>query len=185
MIPPKKEIRISLAGAWRLMMFDSGGLHSLNHSVDGFWRSFFAAVVALPLFLVSSFLHTSELGGEPSNSTGMYLVRYTLGWIAFPLVMVVLVRVLDRTHRYASYIITINWLAVPQWALVLVIGTLGVVLGDSVANLMSMLLLVLLLSYDFFITRIVLELSVGKAMLVVTIGVLLAVLLDTLILGML
>ena len=185
MIPPQKEIMVSLTGAWRLMMFDSGGLHSLNHSVDGFWRSFFAAVVALPLFLVSSFLHTSELGAEPSNGTGLHLFRYTLGWIAFPLLMAVLVRLLNRTHRYASYIIAINWLAVPQWALVLVVSAFGMVLGDSVGNLMPMLLLVLLLSYDFFITRIVLELTVGKSILVVTIGVLLAVLLDTLILGML
>ena len=185
MIPPQKEIRVSLAGAWRLMMFDSGGLNSLNHSVDGFWRSFFAAVVAVPLFLIANFLHTSELLAAPSSGTGVHLFRYTLGWIAFPLVMVVLTRLLNRTHRYASYIIAINWLAVPQWALVLVVSAFGMVLGDSVGNLMPMLLLVLLLSYDFFITRIVLELTVGKATLVVTIGVLLAVLLDTLILGML
>jgi hypothetical protein len=58
------------------------------------------------------------------------------------------------------------------------------VLGGFIGELLPVLLLVLLLSYDFFITRLVLELSLGKTALVVTIGILVAVLLDTLILGM-
>ena len=45
-----------------------------------------------------------------------------------------------------------------------------------------MLLLVLLLCYDFFITRLALDIGIGKTVLVVTIGVLLGVVLDALIL---
>ena len=74
-------------------------------------------------------------------------------------------------------------MAVPQWGLVVVMTFISKVLGGFIGELLPVLLLVLLLSYDFFITRLVLELSFGKTALVVTIGILVAVLLDTLILG--
>ncbi len=184
MTPLSDEIKTSLTGALRLIQFERDGLNHLNHTIDGFWRSFVAALVALPLFIVLSFLHASTLENDQTSSTILYLLRYALGWVVFPLVMLILTRVLDRGRCYASYIISLNWMAVPQWGLVVVMTFISKVLGGFIGELLPVLLLVLLLSYDFFITRLVLELSLGKTALVVTIGILVAVLLDTLILGM-
>ena len=183
MIPPRAELVASLFGAWCLIKFDPRGLSYFNCSVEGFWRSFFAAVIALPLFIALSSMHAYEIEGEPSSSFGVHLFRYAVGWAAFPIVMAILARVLDRTGHYASYIIAVNWMAVPQWALVLFASSAGTALGGAAGGLIPVLLLMLLLYYDFFITRIALDLPVGKTLLVVIIGVLLGFVLDALILG--
>ena len=66
----------------------------------------------------------------------------------------------------------------------LVVSYLGKALGGIVGDLFVLSLLMLLLYYDYFVTRLVLDLGFGKTILVVVIGVLLAVLLDALILSL-
>ena len=66
----------------------------------------------------------------------------------------------------------------------LVVSYLGMALGGIVGDLFVLSLLMLLLYYDYFVTRLVLGLGFGKTILVVVIGVLLAVLLDALILSL-
>ncbi len=97
MIPPRAELVASLFGAWCLIKFDPRGLSYFNCSVEGFWRSFFAAIVALPLFVALSSMHAYEIEAGSSGSFGVHLIRYAVGWVAFPIVMEILVRVLNRT----------------------------------------------------------------------------------------
>lgn len=177
------EISNALHGAVRLMKFDVAGRSYFNYTVTGFFRSFIAAIVALPVFLILVFVHARSLEGSSVPEVQLAIFRYVTGWLIYPLVVVVLVKVLDRTANYVAYIITINWLAVPQWTLVCVVGAVGHVTGPEVGNLLAILLLILLVYYDFFIARIVLDLTVGKAALVVLIGMLVAMVLDTVILG--
>ena len=66
----------------------------------------------------------------------------------------------------------------------LVVSYLGTALGGIVGDLFVLSLLMLLLYYDYFVTRLVLDLGFGKTILVVVIGLLLAVLLDALILSL-
>ena len=51
-MPPKQEIVASLYGAWRLMRLDPTGMTYFNLSADGFWRSFFAAVIVAPAYVL-------------------------------------------------------------------------------------------------------------------------------------
>ena len=184
MMSLRAEIMTSLFGAWCLFKFDPSGMRYFNHTADGFWRSFSAALIALPMFLVLSILHTTYAEAGRSTGIGLHLLRYVLGWVVFPIVMVCLVQVLERRGQFASYIIAINWLAIPQWTLVLVVSYLGTALGGIVGDLFVLSLLMLLLYYDYFVTRLVLDLGFGKTILVVVIGLLLAVLLDALILSL-
>ena len=48
MIPDQQEVIRSIYGAWRLPWLDRSGMGHFNLSVDGFWRSFFAAVLVAP-----------------------------------------------------------------------------------------------------------------------------------------
>ncbi len=93
-----------------------------------------------------------------------------------------LVKILDRMENYVAYIITNNWFGVPQWLLVGLVNSVGQASGSELSNLISICLLLLLVYYDFFIARVVLDLTPGRAALVVFIGVLSGMLLDTLIL---
>ena len=47
-MPSAENIQLYLTGAWRMMMGKADGLRLLDLSVDGFWNSFFAIVIALP-----------------------------------------------------------------------------------------------------------------------------------------
>ena len=85
-------------------------------------------------------------------------------------------------ESYAAYIITNNWFGVLQWLLVGLVSTVGQAFGSELSNLISICLLMLLIYYDFFIARVVLDLPAGRAALVVFIGVLSGMVLDTLIL---
>ena len=71
----------------------------------------------------------------------------------------------------------------PQWALTCAVGALGYAIGPDVGNLLAVFLLILLVYYDFFVTRIVLDLTTGRAAMVVLIGMLVAMVLDITILG--
>ena len=44
--------RLALAGSLRLARGEPGGLSCFDRSLDGFWRSFRAAVICYPLYLV-------------------------------------------------------------------------------------------------------------------------------------
>ena len=177
-----REIFNALYGAFLLMRFAAAGCNYFNYTVAGFWRSFGAAVIALPLFLGVVYVHTWAGEGVVSFEVRQSIFRYGSGWLVYPLVALVLVKILDRMESYVAYIITNNWFGVAQWLLVGVVSTVGQASGSELSDLISICLLLLLVCYDFFIARLVLDLTVGKAVLVVFIGVLSGMVLDTLIL---
>lgn len=178
-----REIVNALYGAIRLMKFDVAGRSYFNYTVEGFWRSFVAAILAFPIFLALTFVHVWSFEGPIFQEVQLVVLRYATGWLVYPLVVLVLVKVLNRTANYVAYIITINWLAVPQWALACAVGALGHATGPDIGNLLAVFLLMLLVYYDFFVTRIVLDLTTGRAAMVVLIGMLVAMVLDITILG--
>ena len=47
-MPDRQEVLSALYGAYRLAWFDVSGMTFLNLTVEGFWRSFFAAVLVAP-----------------------------------------------------------------------------------------------------------------------------------------
>ena len=48
-MPPAEDIQRQMLGAWRMMTGRRDGMRLLDLSVDGFWNSFFAIVVAAPV----------------------------------------------------------------------------------------------------------------------------------------
>ncbi len=177
-----REIFNALYGAFLLMRFAAAGCNYFNSTVAGFWRSFGAAVIALPLFLGVVYVHTWAGEGVVSFDVRQSIFRYGTGWLVYPLVALLLVKILDRMENYVAYIITNNWFGVPQWLLVGLVNSVGQASGSELSNLISICLLLLLVYYDFFIARVVLDLTPGRAALVVFIGVLSGMVLDTLIL---
>lgn len=127
-------------------------------------------------------MHTWSGEGPVSFEVWQSVLRYGTGWLVYPLVALVLVKILDRMENYAAYIITNNWFGVLQWLLIGLVSTVGHAFGSELSNLISICLLMLLIYYDFFIARVVLDLPAGRAALVVFIGVLSGMVLDTLIL---
>jgi hypothetical protein len=119
------EMRLALAGTWRLARGDRGGLFCFDRSLDGFWRSFRAAVISYPLYLVLLAMRVSV--GEWQRSGGWRIVTvetigYVIGWVAFPLLMLTVTRWLGRAHRFFDFMVPYNWCQLPQSALFVLVG---------------------------------------------------------------
>lgn len=122
------EITRSIHGAWRIARLDPDALNYFDLSIDGFWRSFLAVLVVVPFYVVFLiFNHGNQPGLElptgPVVSTEFFvavkLLAYIAGWLAFPLAMVPISRLLDLSQNYIPYIIVWNWSNVLVMAVIL------------------------------------------------------------------
>jgi hypothetical protein len=111
-------------------------------------------------------------------------LRYLAGWVAFPLTMLVVARFLDRGGHFSSYIIAMNWAAVPQWLVVMAVFALVQLAGGAASGVIHVAALAVMLFYDYYIARIALEISTGQAIAVTVIGLLVALILDAVVFGL-
>ncbi|EKE75831.1 hypothetical protein [Oceanibaculum indicum] len=170
-LPSQAEIAKALYGAWRLARFDARGLEYFDRSLDGFWKSFFAAAIAAP----AHFGLLALAGGDsPIAIGGLFgLLReaaiYAISWLAFPLVMVYVARHLDREERYFDYMVAYNWASLLQIVAFLLVSALAVggVFPDALAGFATMLIFVAILIYQWFIARTGLAIGAGAAVAVV------------------
>ena len=153
----------ALYGAYRLARADTGGMSYLDTSLDGFWRSFFAAVMVAPLFVLLLIIRFNINGLEVSAIRFLALesIAYVIGWVLFPLICYYLVQVLEREKQYLGFIVAYNWASVLQNAIYLpfaILFELGMV-GGSSAELVNLTLLCLVLAYTWFVTKTALNVA--------------------------
>jgi len=182
MIPPLTEIVTSLIGAFRLARFDADGLAYFNNSLAGFGRSFFAAAIIAPFFVV--LLIARVVSEEAELPVARYLaleaIAYVISWVAFPLVMVYLARIVGFQSRYLCYITAYNWCGVIQNAVYLPIAIFAYfgVIGTDLANTLALLALIWILAFTWFLARNALDLSAGTAAGIVGLDFLLGLVID-------
>lgn len=142
----------SVYGAWRLALLDVGGMAHFDISVEGFWRSFFAAVPVAPFYVILIALNLQQGEGAVPEPGPFVLVKalvYVLSWVVFPLAMIVVVRLLSLGANYVPFIIAYNWSKVIQIAVIVAASLLG-----DVVMLMAWLAV---LAYVWFVTRVALQ----------------------------
>src|SRR5690606_37691293 len=113
-MPPTEEIQRYFSGVWRLMMGKPDGLRMLDLSVDGFWNSFFAIVVALPALVVGWVGIANEMAGTLHFGLRLsLLMRFALAdigaWIVPLLLFAVAVRPVGLADRFVHYVVASNW----------------------------------------------------------------------------
>ena len=88
-MPGREEINRALFGAYLLARRDPRGMGYFEISVEGFWRSFFAAALAAPMFAIIVALHRPEVTAEYSIAWQFLgqTIRYVLDWAAYPLIV--------------------------------------------------------------------------------------------------
>jgi hypothetical protein len=166
-IPDRSEIVSSFVGAWRLFRMDPDAMRWFNISMDGFWRSFFAAVLALPSF---AFAYAFQVGDivdapEPAVAGLIGAIAYGASWIVFPLVAAFVVRPMGYGHRYVPYIIAHNWaggLIAQAYLAVEILVRIGILAGDM-GGFVKIVLFVVTLWYSWRVARAALEASVSLA----------------------
>jgi len=159
------EVRLALAGTWRLARGDRGGLFCFDRSLDGFWRSFRAAVISYPLFLILLMMRVSVAQWQSSGGwriVSVETIGYVIGWVAFPLMMLTVTRYLGRAHRFFDFMVPYNWCQLPQIALFVLLalafagGLLGPLSGEDIVIVAYVATLVYE-CYVWYIARVALD----------------------------
>jgi hypothetical protein len=177
------EVRLALIGALRLAKGDRGGLACFDRSLDGFWRSFRAAAISYPLFLILLMMRVSVAQWERSG--GWYIVAvetiaYVISWVAFPLAMLTVTRWIGRAHRFFDFMVPYNWSQVPQSALFVLVGLQAesAAAGSQPSQLIELAAAIGVLVYEWFIARVSLETTASAAGFVVLVDLVLGVLVN-------
>ena len=150
------EVRLALAGTWRLARGDRGGLSCFDRSVEGFWRSFRAAVISYPLYLVLLAMRVSMAEWQASGGWRIVMVEtigYVIAWVAFPLLMLNVVRWIGRAHRFFDFMVPYNWCQLPQSALFVLVGLAveGGMLGPPSAEGIGTVAVVATFVYEWYV----------------------------------
>ena len=182
-MPSWSEIISSAYGAWRLARFDANGMAYFKLSVEGFWHSFFAAVLLTPAYVLLVLMRTAGLNmdsAEPVSiakdpSLAFEAFTYLSGWIIWPITMLFVARLFGQIQNYAAYIIVYNWGNVIQISLLLPVAmiTHSGILPEGVSAVLSIVITLFIFFYLWFLTRTALRVREWAAASIVTIDVLL------------
>jgi hypothetical protein len=152
-----REASYALFGAWRLAHFDVQGAAYFDRSPEGALRSFWAAAILLPAYAVMVLMYLAD--NPPALGwTGLifvYGLDYVLRWVAFPVAMIWLARLLDCETRYFGWLAMYNWSQVLATLATLPVSAVisGDLLPEPVLFLLGPIVYIALFAYLWFIAR--------------------------------
>ena len=179
MIPRSAEVAAAIYGAWRLLRLDPGGMQFFERTPDGFWKSFFAAAIVAPGYLILVLLHLSDMDATagPFRIFLVQSIAFVISWTAFPLLMHQITQMIDRQEAYIGYIVALNWSKVIQMGIYLPVSvlTFSDILPSALAALINLVASLGILAYQWFVTRTALDITgfaaVGVVLLDLIIGI--------------
>lgn len=163
--PSARELSYALFGAWRFAHLDTGAIRYFDKSVDGFWKSFWAAAIIAPAYLILIVIGFMQSEKPPSAGPVEIAIvevsRYVISWVAFPLAMVTVSEFLQRGERYIGFVVAYNWGQIVEMAFVLPLFLFVAAAGfpQGAANLVSIAIVALTATYEWFIARTALQVS--------------------------
>ncbi|OHC74681.1 MAG: hypothetical protein A3G18_06850 [Rhodospirillales bacterium RIFCSPLOWO2_12_FULL_58_28] len=174
-----QEALRSLYGAYRLARRDAGGMAFFNTTIDGFWRSFLAAAIIAPFYILLLYIrfNAGEMNVHPYRFVAVEAISYVLSWVTFPVVMISLAKFLEREKNYLAYIVAYNWASVLQNALYLPLAMLMVneLLPAGMASALSLIVFLMIIFYTWFVARTALNVSGGIASGIVVLDLVISV----------
>jgi len=182
-VPPWTEVQLAVGGALRLACGDRSGLGFFDTTVAGFRRSFRAAAICYPLYLLLLATHIApakwDQYGVPSI-LAVETIKYVIAWVAFPLVVLPVADLLDRGGRAFAFLTVYNWSQIPQFLLFTIIGLDGAsgLLPLSAAQSIELVAFLGVLLYEWFVARVALGATAAQAALIVIIDQVLGTALD-------
>ncbi|WP_193173926.1 hypothetical protein [Nisaea nitritireducens] len=113
-VPGPAEIIRAVYGCWCLALGRPGAIDLFDRSEAGFFRSFFAAALALPAFVLSDVVN----GGAAWLDGGLldwvsYALRYAIYWLVFPLVACIIAEKIGALDRILDLLVPYNWVTLP------------------------------------------------------------------------
>lgn len=159
------ELSMGLTGAWRLAHWDKAGLAYFDASAKGALRSFYAALVALPLATVFLGLDLvrQELDTPVVAIVLVFLLAFALDWAAFPLAVLALAPSMDFEEHVLRYIPALNWARVLELVVLLPAAAIGGAEPGGLGVLFRLVLMIIVLVYHWFVAKSALEVTGPQA----------------------
>ncbi len=162
-----EEMARGVRGAWLILRRDPQSARWFNVSEQGFWRSFFAAIVLLPLYIVyHEFADTAEAGDTipAARRWTAEAIGYVLGWTLWPLMAFYLTRALGCGERFVAYIVAFNWAQVIGAPFLIALSLLvKPILPDDAWFFIYLPALLGVLFFEYLIARLVLDIAPARA----------------------
>src|SRR5262249_10244739 len=101
-----REVSFGMYGAWRLALLDRGAMLWFDRTVGGVWRSFWAAAISYPGFLILLLARLDPAQIEAAGLPRILLVEtigYVVGWTAYPVVAIPFCRWLAPEERALGF----------------------------------------------------------------------------------
>lgn len=153
------KVARALYGAYRLARLDPDGMTYFDTSPAGFWHSFTAAIVVLPLFLATMLARWLSVPGTVNGLRFICieLIAYVIAWTAFPVLMATVCRMLDTEQYYIRGIVAYNWAGVLQNLLYMPVAILSLS-GVGGTGPLAMMILFLVMFYTWFVIKTAMKL---------------------------
>jgi hypothetical protein len=180
-MPSSTEVVQALYGTWRFARLDRSAMRFFDLSHAGVWRSFWAAAICYPLFIVLLLQRLDDDRIAQSSFLQILTVEtigYVAGWAAFPLVVLGFCRWIGREEHGFDFIVVYNWSQVLQTALfVLVAVIVKPLLPTEIAPDVDLIVDAAILAYEWFIALVAIGAGGWIAAAVVLIDVILGTIL--------
>ncbi|MEQ8965539.1 MAG: hypothetical protein RID91_06920 [Azospirillaceae bacterium] len=182
MLPSFDEITRALFGALLLARGDKRGLDFFERTPEGALRSFYAAVIMLPIYAV---VEAIQLAGQDFTAGGprlitVELLTYVIGWTAFPVAMIPLAKLIDRPERYFDFLPVYNWVSLVQMGIFfpVLLLTMSGVLPEGIAGGLGWIVTVALILYTWIALKSALDIGGGTAAGLVVVDLVLGLMLS-------
>lgn len=176
------DIAGALHGLSRVLRFDKEGFEYFDASAQGLLKSFWLAVVLLPLFLIGvgldlALASDADAVSHPVRHVIVKVIAYVIDWVAFPLAILALSDTLGLGSRVFHFLVPYNWFCFVVWHVVIplkVVVDLGLLTTELNASL-SLTTIIMAMIYWAFLAREGLRVSwwsaVGVVVLVLIIDI--------------
>jgi len=159
----------SVDAAFDLVVRDERAWSKFDLTADGFYRSFAAMLIVLPLNVITDVIDSQfevaeriRQGGTATDLSAYGLseavfstLALSVQWLLFPIAMIFLLRYLGLAQRYAALVIAHNWTTVVIWLFYLPPFLLHVAGLISLSQLIDLNLIMLgfTLYYRFYVAQ--------------------------------
>jgi hypothetical protein len=158
-----RDIRHALTGAVFLARGERAGVAYFEDTPRGFWRSFWAAAIVAPIWLLLLALDGPDTDAGALRLILAETVEYALMWTAFPLVLYEILTRSGTDEHFCRYISAHNWAAVIVAPAMLVAIIIGAAVPLDVLRFLPLLVIVSSLVYEWFMAKVTLEVSAATA----------------------
>lgn len=166
-MPNWEEAQAAILGLKRLLRFDPGFSQWFDRSPAGARRSFLLAIPVLPCFLILCFFGLTlrpEAGFV--EVAGAMAASYVLGWVMFPLLLIVIGQAIDRESQAIGSIAFYNWFGAFYAFFITAIYILAVIgLFGGAAGIVFYLVRIASLAFEIFALRVLMGVGFGGGIL--------------------